>query len=103
MLLSNHAPRFSLDILRESNLRANIHCIKVTILVVIDRGTTPSRPVTVDTAIRIDKFIPAGVHHIFPTRLITSGRTHFPGSCPTSGDQNVAAPPRLNKEVSPPV
>ena len=35
MLLSNHAPRFSLDILRESNLRANIHFMKVTIVVVI--------------------------------------------------------------------
>ena len=37
--------------------------IKYPVLVVRGRNTTPSRPGTMDTAIRIDYF-PPGVHHI---------------------------------------
>src|SRR3954463_9948657 len=50
-------------------------------------------------AIRIDKLPCRGAPHN-PTRLIPFGRTHFPGSCPASEDQHVAAPPRHNREVS---
>ena len=34
-----------------------------------------------------------------PNALDHSGRTHFPGSCPASEDQHVAALPRLSREV----
>ena len=34
-----------------------------------------------------------------PNTLEHSGRTHFPGSCPASEDQHVAALPRLSREV----
>ncbi|KRY03684.1 hypothetical protein T12_10847 [Trichinella patagoniensis] len=54
------------------------------------------------TAIRIDKLPCRGAPHN-PTRSIPFGRTHFPGSCPASEDQHVAALPRHNREVSTPV
>mgnify|MGYP005830403293 CR=1 FL=1 len=61
---------------------------------------------TLDTqriqAIRIDKLPCRGAPHN-PTRLFPFGQTHFSGSCPASEDQHVAAPPRLNREVSTPV
>src|ERR671911_1879980 len=55
-----------------------------------------------DTAIRIDKLPCKGAPHN-PTRSIPFGRTHFPGSCPASKDQHVAALPRHNREASTPV
>ena len=57
------------------------------------------RPVTVDTAIRIDNF-PAGVHYCYPTRSINSGRT--PLFLVMSGlgqSTRSSVLPRLSREV----
>jgi len=64
----------------------------------IGSGYNTERPVTVDTAIRID-LLPAGVHYCYPIRSDLPGRAHLVRMRPTKAIRHDVALPRLIREV----
>ena len=67
---------------RKKSREQQFNIVPVIVCSCIGSGYNTKRPVTVDTAIRID-LLPAGVHYCYPIRSDIPGHAHLVRECPT--------------------